>query len=489
MAIDNPPLYSGITFNRAFFIDETGFTEAQANALYLRKTVVDTATALETFQAGIKTASVDSTSSSTNMTIGSNLSATQTLTLGSAGTVTVNNGTLQSQSLAPVAPASNLIIGATSTAGINIGNAGVSTTNLYGTVQAGTIDAFTTTGTLNLGQNLVGGTLNVANGSNNDVNVGTGNRTIAVVHNYSDGNNAVAGSNVHLNNGTNNLSNTNIHNGANSAGIVQIGNGASSTTAVSIATRSLTSANAVRIGNVSNTTYLDSDIITLGALGLTGSGAISLANGTNAAGAQVTIGSTSLTAVNIKGGQTNLETTTLNLNTTGTGNTLIGTVSGSNSITINRPLSTNFAYSNISTMPNQIGARVDAGGGGGAPITITGDGQWRNCFYVNDVPQGIYLFQYWANLGGATYSSSSTQIYQRASNFTAVGTVLSGTVFNSQLYVNMLTNMVNPSNGQTAHSYPVYIDASTPNVTLALQCTTVPGSFLTYHGLTLWRIA
>jgi hypothetical protein len=174
----------------------------------------------------------------------------------------------------------------------------------------------------------VGGTLNVATGSNNDVNVGIGNRTIAVVHNYSDGNNAVAGSNVHLNNGTSNLSNTNIHNGASSAGIVNIGNGASSTTAVSIATRGTTSTNAVRIGNVSNFTYLDSDTIAMGVLGLTGSGAISIATGTNTAGAQVTIGSTSLTAVNIKGGQTNIETTTLNLNTNGTGNTLIGWENG-----------------------------------------------------------------------------------------------------------------------------------------------------------------
>jgi hypothetical protein len=353
MSIDDPPLYSGIQYNSAFFVEDTGgLSEAQANSLYLRKTVTDTATALETFNSGVATASVTSTSSSTNMTIGSNLAPTQTLTLGSTGTITVNNGTLQSQSLAPVAPASNLIIGATSTAGINIGNAGVSTTNLYGTVQAGTIDAFTTTGTLNLGQNLVGGTLNVATGSNNDVNVGIGNRTIAVVHNYSDGNNAVAGSNVHLNNGTNNLSNTNIHNGASSAGIVNIGNGVSSTTAVSIATRGSTSTNAVRIGNVSNTTYLDSDIITLGALGLTGSGAISLATGTNTAGAQVSIGSTSLTAVNIKGGQTNIETTTLNLNTNGTGNTLIGTSGGSNSITLNRPLTP--AYS-VSFTSGQIG--------------------------------------------------------------------------------------------------------------------------------------
>jgi hypothetical protein len=391
--ISPPSIYfNGINFNSEFYAQDTagGLTTSQANALYLRKTITDTATALETFNSGVATASVSSTSSSTNMTVGSNLAPTQTLTLGSTGTITVNNGTLQSQSLAPVAPASNLIIGANSTAGINIGNAGVSTTNLYGTVQAGTIDAFTTTGTLNLGQNLVGGTLNIATGSNNDVNVGTGNRTIAVVHNYSDGNNAVAGSNVHLNNGTSNLSNTNIHNGASSAGIVNIGNGVSSTTAVSIATRGSTSTNAVRIGNVSNTTYLDSDIITLGALGLTGSGAISLANGTNVAGAQVSIGSTSLTAVNIKGGQTNIETTTLNLNTNGTGNTLIGTSGGSNSITFNRPLTVGY------TPPaNLLASLVYIGGIWSATSVFVYTIGTTTAAYapLNNLPNGRYLFQ------------------------------------------------------------------------------------------------
>jgi hypothetical protein len=382
MAIDNPPLYSGITYNSAFFVEDTGgLSQAQANALYLRKTFPDTATALETFNSGVATASVSSTSSSTNMTIGSNLAPSQTLTLGSTGTTTINNGTLQSQTIVAVTPASNMTIGATSSAGINIGNAGVSTTNLYGTVQAGTIDAFTTTGTLNLGQNLVGGTLNVATGSNNDVNVGIGNRTIAVVHNYSDGNNAVAGSNVHLNNGTSNLSNTNIHNGASSAGTVNIGNGASSTTAVSIATRGTTSTNAVRIGNVSNFTYLDSDTIAMGALGLTGSGAISIATGTNTAGAQVTIGSTSLTAVNIKGVQTNLETTTLNLNTNGTGNTLIGTSGGSNSITINRPLTP--AYNPSTLVAGQIGYTYSP--------TVTWTNLGDTTIASQSIPAGVYM--------------------------------------------------------------------------------------------------
>jgi hypothetical protein len=247
-------------------------------------------------------------------------------------------------------------IGGSHGSSISIGQAGVSNTNLYGTNQAGTINAFTTTGTLNLGQNLVGGTLNVATGSNNDLNVGTGTRSTAVVHNYSDGDNCIAGSNVHLNNGINNLSNTNIHNGAGSGGLVQIGTGSTSTTAVSIATRGASSTNAVRIGNVSNFTYLDSDSVNIGALGLTGSGAISIATGTNTAGAQVSIGSTSLSSLNLKAGQTNFETTTLNLNTNGTGNTLIGTSGGSNSITINRPLTP--AYTYPITTSTQIGYSV-----------------------------------------------------------------------------------------------------------------------------------
>ena len=84
------------------------------------------------------------------MSIGSNLAPTTTLTLGSTGTITTNNGTLQSQSLSAVNNATNMSIGGSHASSISIGQAGVSTTNLYGTNQAGTIDAFTTTGTLKI---------------------------------------------------------------------------------------------------------------------------------------------------------------------------------------------------------------------------------------------------------------------------------------------------------------------------------------------------
>jgi hypothetical protein len=78
-------------------------------------------------------------------------------------------------------------------------------------------------------------TLNIATTqSNTDLNIGTGPRTLAVVHNYSDGDNAVAGSNVHFNNGLLNQSNTNIHNGASSLGTVNIATGSGSGTTINI---------------------------------------------------------------------------------------------------------------------------------------------------------------------------------------------------------------------------------------------------------------
>ena len=86
MSSDNPPYpyYNGIPFNPSFFTSTTdtgsGLTETAANALYLRKTVTDTATALETFNEGIVTPSISST--------GSLIIATE----ASAGTVNIGSG-------------------------------------------------------------------------------------------------------------------------------------------------------------------------------------------------------------------------------------------------------------------------------------------------------------------------------------------------------------------------------------------------------------
>ena len=309
MAIDTPPIYSGITYNSAFFPDNaTGFTQAQANALYLRKTFPDTATALETFNGMLN-----------------------------YGQITIQDS---------VADNARMTLKA------DTGNAEILLDNGSNSTYLNVLGLQATTGS----------TLNVCTTSNIPLNVGTGTRSTAVVHHYSDGDNAIVGANVHLNNGVSNLSNTAIHNGANSVGAVNIATGTGASTAISIGTNGATAtANRIRIGSTTRQTYLDSDSLNMGTNGLTASGAISIATGTNTAGAQVSIGSTSLTALNLKAGQTNLETTTLNLNSNGTGNTLIGTAGGSNSITINRPLTVGYSPSFTSTQIGYSGTASASG--------------------------------------------------------------------------------------------------------------------------------
>ena len=192
MAIDNPPIYSGITFNSQFFVEETGgLSEAQANALYLRKTFPDTATALETFNSGIQTNAVSP---------------------------------------------------------------------------------------------LTGGSL--ALGTTNDLvlNVGTGTRSTAIIHHYSDADNAIAGANVYLNNGIANLSETQIHSGSSSVGSVYIAAAAGSSSQIYIGNQ--VSANTTTNMN-GNTILTKPQINTL--VGTTPSSTINLYNATTTS--NITLGS------------------------------------------------------------------------------------------------------------------------------------------------------------------------------------------------------
>lgn len=76
MSADFPPLYyfTNINFNSSFYETGEGLTQEIANTLYLRKTVADTATAIETFNAGIKTNAV-SQRSNTTLNIGDGINA------------------------------------------------------------------------------------------------------------------------------------------------------------------------------------------------------------------------------------------------------------------------------------------------------------------------------------------------------------------------------------------------------------------------------
>jgi hypothetical protein len=183
----NPPEYyfTGINFNPAFYNEAAGLSEARANALYLRKTVPDTATANETFQADIN--------------CGGGIFIFDS--------IAVPNAIIALESF-PDDPTIQL-------------------TNSLGTMSINSngmeVDA---SRTLNIGTN-----------TNIDLNVGIGSRTISgQVHHYSDGNNCVAGAGVHLNNGTNNNSATNIHNGigANATGAVNIMSGSANSGTITI---------------------------------------------------------------------------------------------------------------------------------------------------------------------------------------------------------------------------------------------------------------
>ena len=105
MSLDNPPSYyfNGINFNSSFFGDteNSGLSTNEANLLYLRKTIPDTAVALQTFTAGINI-------NNSNLTVNN----------GSVSSLVVNTTSLGSQ-----AEGGGLDIGASQTTGtLNIGN-------------------------------------------------------------------------------------------------------------------------------------------------------------------------------------------------------------------------------------------------------------------------------------------------------------------------------------------------------------------------------
>jgi hypothetical protein len=141
MSAENPPTYNfpGIEFNPTYFINESissGFTEEQANALYLKKKIPDTATALETFNVGIKTNSIEpinatdtvniNTVSSTAINIvniGNNTTNEQTLNLNSK---TINIGDTSVPSSVNILSTS-IVIGNPSSGTISFGSSAITT--------------------------------------------------------------------------------------------------------------------------------------------------------------------------------------------------------------------------------------------------------------------------------------------------------------------------------------------------------------------------
>jgi hypothetical protein len=149
MAIDTPPIYSNVIYNSLFFPDanDTGLNESQANALYLRKTFPDTATALETFNSGIKTNSITP--------------------LTSGGTIQIGQGDPTNRVRIASEPSRSVVLhlgdGDTSSGGIHIGNGNDSSNNVQ--ILNGTYALGTTAGSVNIltgtNNSFAGGNMNL----------------------------------------------------------------------------------------------------------------------------------------------------------------------------------------------------------------------------------------------------------------------------------------------------------------------------------------
>ena len=128
------PSFSGITYNKSFFASSSGgLTTAQGNALYLQKTIADTATALETFSGGITTASINNTGAAlalgnncTTISIGNAISNTTTnISGGNAGVniygpLNAYSGFSTGNATVSSALTTNTITGASATSVVNL---------------------------------------------------------------------------------------------------------------------------------------------------------------------------------------------------------------------------------------------------------------------------------------------------------------------------------------------------------------------------------
>jgi hypothetical protein len=212
--------------------------------------------------------------------------------------------------------------------------------------------------------------------SANKLNIGIATRNQSgQTHHYSDGNNCVSGTSVHLNNGNNNASSTNIMNGTTTTGNVNIMTGASST-------------GTTTIGTTGTTVAINGATTITGNTTIAGTASINSSNGLNTTIGTVTTGTTSirgatisLTNVNtvnigtspppdntrainiggVNGAFTSLISTfgrlttvgTTNINASGTNNTTIGN-SGSTTAILG-PTNINTSGSSTTTIGNDTG--------------------------------------------------------------------------------------------------------------------------------------
>ena len=291
----NPPDYyfTGINFNPAFYADDSGggLSESTANTLYLRKTVPDTATAIETFNLGIKAQKVDGLLSSSTMYVGNNIT-TGSVILGNLSCRTKSAGIFETASIrAPATNGTVAICGdATAGGGVDIGSAN-GTVNLLASSSGG-VNVPTSLGASSNAVNV--GYLTTAL-----VNVATLNQ-IQTFNQTNTFDNATAGIKANVIAGVATTGTQSLF-GTKTAGTLNIANSQT--------------AGGINIGGVGSAFSLLSTGINIGNAGLPASGYIAIAGGTNVTGSYAQFGSDTLPYSYIRA--QNLE---INTNTAGTTN-------------------------------------------------------------------------------------------------------------------------------------------------------------------------
>jgi len=188
MASYNPPSEQLPIFDNAVFnlsSPSSYLTIAQANLLYLRKTYPDTATALETFSAGITTDTINTTTTSSTLNIASNnvtgiTNITPNLTSGSIYIGANSTATNARTGIIHIGDSNSLTTGA-----VHINNGTNNQTNtqiMNGTSTSGTCNILTGTtssGVVNLATGTGSSTVNIASGSTTGI-VSIGNASNSV---------------------------------------------------------------------------------------------------------------------------------------------------------------------------------------------------------------------------------------------------------------------------------------------------------------------
>jgi hypothetical protein len=192
--------------------------------------------------------------------------------------------------------------------------------------------------------------------------------------------------------------------GSTNAQDIYIGNGSQIKTVVISNTTTTLNASII-IGNTNSTTNLLSNSINIGCQGLTSTGNISIASGTNTTGSNVQVGSNTLTTLNLQAADLRINSNFYD------GNTTIGSTTGNGTITINKPLISNYSYP-IST-PSQIGwMQIKTSS---STLTFNSTAKAYSC-NTTALVQGIYDIRAYIFTGSSSFTSGNQLAYFVSSN-------------------------------------------------------------------------